>query len=84
MAVFEMLEVFTLDPKNLTSDHVRACRDTGLSEKAIMDAINVGVNFVIATRKADIFDWDIPDDDAKNDHVEFLFKRSYIRDFFFR
>ena len=79
-----MLEVLTVDPKNLTSEHVQACRDTGLDDEAIMDAIMVGFNFTMATRSADVFDFEVPDEKAQEAHVEFLFKKSYIRDVLFR
>ena len=72
-----------MDPKNLTSEHVQACRDTGLDDEAIMDAIMVGINFTIATKGADVFDFEVPDEKAQEEHVKFLFKKSFLRDFLF-
>ena len=72
-----------MDPKNLTSEHVQACRDTGLDDEAIMDAIMVGVNFTVATKTADAFDFEVPDEKAQEEHVDFLSKKSFIRDFLF-
>ena len=74
----------TVDPKSLTSEHVQACRDTGLDDEAIMDAILIGINFTIATRTADVFEFEVPDEKAKEEQVDFLFKRSYFRNLLFR
>ena len=80
-AAFELLEVLTLDPQNLSSEHVQACRDTGLDDEAIMDAVMVGINFTVATKQADAFGFEVPDEKAQEEHVDFLIKRSFIRDF---
>ena len=48
-----------------------------------MDAIMVGVNFTVATKTADAFDFEVPDEKAQEEHVDFLSKKSFIRDFLF-
>lgn len=69
-----------MEPKNLTSEHVQACRDTGLDDEAIMDAMLVGITFTSATRTADAFDFEVPDEKQQEAHVEFLTKKSFVKD----
>ena len=67
-----------MDPKSLSSEHVQACRDIGLDEQAIMDAILVGVNFTMATKNSDVFAYEVPDEKAKEEHIRILFKKSFL------
>ena len=55
------IEKLTLRPEELTSPDADAVRATGVSDKAIVDAIHVAALFNMITRMADSLGWDVPE-----------------------
>ena len=76
-AVLIFLEIMTLRPVELTTEHANAVLRAGVSADGLKDAIAVGAIFNIVTRYADALDFLLPTADEFKLAADMLLKRGY-------
>jgi len=72
-----LLERFTLEPDQLTTDDVRAVLATGVTREAVRDAFYVAFLFNTYDRLADTLGWELPDARYYPKAGQFLLKKGY-------
>jgi len=75
--MLKLLERFTLEPDQLTSDDVRAVLATGVRREAVRDAFYVAFLFNTYDRLADTLGWELPDARYYPKAGQFLLKKGY-------
>ena len=75
--MLKLLERFTLEPEQLTSDDVRAVLATGVTREAVRDAFYVAFLFNTYDRLADTLGWELPDARYYPKAGQFLLKKGY-------
>jgi len=75
--MLKLLERFTLEPDQLTSDDVRAVLATGVTREAVRDAFYVAFLFNTYDRLADTLGWELPDARYYPKAGQFLLKKGY-------
>jgi len=75
--MLELLERFTLEPDQLTTDDVRAVLATGVTREAVRDAFYVAFLFNTYDRLADTLGWELPDARYYPKAGQFLLKKGY-------
>ena len=76
-ATLGFLEKLTLRPRELTHGDAEAVRSTGVSERALVDAIHVGALFNMIDRIADSLGWDVPSDEAFSGRAQAMLESGY-------
>ena len=75
--MLKLLDRFTLEPEQLTSDDVRAVLATGVTREAVRDAFYVAFLFNTYDRLADTLGWELPDARYYPKAGQFLLKKGY-------
>ena len=76
-AMLGLLEIFTLRPRDLTSDRIREVLAAGVTREAITDAFYVAFLFNTYDRLADTLGWELPDEGYYPKAGQFLLKKGY-------
>jgi alkylhydroperoxidase family enzyme len=77
-AMLALLETFTLNPDEMSADHVRRALAAGVSRNAIRDAFYVAFLFNTYDRLADTLGWELPDEGYYAKAGQFLLKKGYL------
>ena len=75
--MLELLETFTLYPKQLSAVGVRAVLSTGVTREAVRDAFYVAFLFNTYDRLADTLGWQLPHQRYYDKAGQFLLKKGY-------
>lgn len=72
------LEKLTPTPGEVTPADVDAVRAAGVSDEAIEDAVHICVNFMVFTKLADAFGWEMLADDVYDKRAGIALDHGYV------